>query len=333
MNLLETARLVACRRYGLKKDVSISRITTGLVNASFKIEDGENWFVLQKLHPVFGRDGEAIENAARISERLLDAGVASPRVVPTLEGALWAAENGDWRMMTWMKGVHSDKSLKTIEKAAGFLGVFHRVLNERPIELKVLPEADYNREGLVPIETWKRVVEQYCGHEKFSHCEGLFRQCLGMVERMPGLDLTERAVVHGDPKIDNFLFNESGDVLCLIDLDTARTGSIVWELADALRSWTGVNDPSDGFTFNPEYYRVAVETYKSNGLSISEKGWSQAPFALRAIALNLALRYLKDYFEESYFIWNKEKYKSLAEQNLIRAKEMIELARRVDSVV
>ena len=51
--------------------------------------------------------------------------------------------------------------------------------------------------------------------------------------------------------------------------------------------------------------------------------WEGLPHAVAGISLNLARRYYEDYFQESYFTWDRKNYSSLALQNLYRARGML----------
>ena len=108
-------------------------------------------------------------------------------------------------------------------------------------------------------------------------------------------------MVHGDPKLENFLFDERGRAVGLIDLDTVRHGAVLWELADAIRSWACIRNEADDIRFDADMGRAAIKAYKEFGLSLDPAEWAVLPAAIMAVSLNLARRYLTDYFEEKYF--------------------------------
>ena len=111
----------------------------------------------------------------------------------------------------------------------------------------------------------------------------------------------------------------------LIDLDTVREGCLLWELGDALRSWA---HPGGGM-LDEALFLSAASAYAENGLAIPSEEWSLLPLAVQNVALNLALRFFKDYFEQAYFAWDPARYPSLAEQNRVRGREMLVLAERL----
>ena len=146
---------------------------------------------------------------------------------------------------------------------------------------------------------------------------------------MKKFDMTTTGVIHGDPKLDNFLFDESGRAVGLVDLDTVHIGSILWELADALRSMACIREPGDHVRLNAAAYKSMVDAYRAQGTSLTKQEWRALPVAMAGRALNLAWRYLKDVFEQSGFAWDRENYPSHREQNLSRGNGMLMLAAEV----
>jgi len=107
-------------------------------------------------------------------------------------------------------------------------------------------------------------------------------------------------------------------------LDTCSRSSILVELGDAFRSWCGneEDDPKNRFCLRK--FRSAWSGYKkgSDGfLTAREK--SLIPKCIGTITLELACRFLTDYFEDSYFGWDSKRYKSRKEHNLARCRGQI----------
>ena len=84
------------------------------------------------------------------------------------------------------------------------------------------------------------------------------------------------------------------------------------DLGDALRSWCQTKENK----FNSQIYFKALEGYNiENKISYDE---SIVMSSVGLITLELAIRFLTDYFEESYFQWDNKKYSSSAEHNYTR---------------
>ena len=155
---------------------------------------------------------------------------------------------------------------------------------------------------------------------------------LTLVESLPDIRPVTYGVIHGDPKLENFLFGDQGSAEAIIDLDTLRHGALIWELADGLRSWAAVRKDDDEIRLKYDILKAAGKSYHKHGLALTDEEWAHLPAAISTMALNLARRYLRDYFEESYFAWDRARYPSLARQNLKRGAAMVSLARQVQDM-
>jgi len=323
-----TAQRVAEVSFGLQPPLGIKPLGRGRINLSFLVHASDEDFILQRLNPVFGQDGSVVENVAEVTRRLKAAGLPAPEVRSTVNGRWWAEADGIWRLMTVLPGqTLAAPSVKTAAEAARILALFHRTLIDNPPVLKVLPPADYNRDSPPPPEVWLDAFDKYKPDPRFGRAAPIIEKGLDLARSLPVFSGETRAILHGDPKLDNFLFNENGLVTGLIDLDTVRSGTLLWELADFLRSWTGVRTGrGDKLDYERDIFKAAVKSYRRHGLGLTSGEWGLLPAAARAMALNLARRYLIDYFEETYFAWDRDHYPSLAEQNLRKGSGLISLA-------
>ena len=324
---IEGARAVARDGYGLEGITAVERIPQGKINRTFRVLAAGRAYKLQRLHPVFGSGEEVVNNVDAVCACLAGAGLPTSRVVSAPDGRLWVEAGGVWRMMTWLAGRTAEKSAGTVAEAARFLGLFHRALEAGRPGVNPLPPADYNREGYAGEEEWAALIASHEGSEKIRAARSALDLGRKLTRRLPNIKPVSRAIVHGDPKLDNFLFSPDKRVCGLIDLDTVRRGGVVWELADALRSWSGVKTAEGAIGLDRAIFLAAVRSYRETGLDLSPKEWRILPAATCALALDLAKRYLADYFEESYWVWDRARYGSLAEQNLSMGWDMLGLAR------
>ena len=307
--------------------LSLVHLSQGKVNLSYKVEAESGVYVLQRLHPVFGSRGEVVENVDAASRSLVRAGLGTAVVLPTVAGRLWAEDQYQWRLMSWVGGRPVGKKTPVAAgEAARFLGRFHQALYRFPPELKPLARAEYNREGPAPASAWERVINAFQDDSGYREAAADLDRGRNLAAGLPLLPFETKGTVHGDPKLDNYLFDDSGRALALIDLDSIRRGSLLWELADGLRSWTGVRTEDGLVSFDRAIYFTAARSYLATGLKLTPQEWRNLPAAVRAVALNLARRYFQDYFEQKYFAWDRTRFPSLAAQNLHRGRGMLRLA-------
>ncbi|MBW1709835.1 MAG: phosphotransferase [Deltaproteobacteria bacterium] len=333
MNDQETARNVAELAFELGPLLEIRHLPQGRVNLTYLVRTNKESFILQRLHPVLGNDGAVIQNVVTVTEILADKGVRVPRVLSSKAGAWWVEKSGLWRLMTFLPGQPPDtRSVKIGVEAAQLLGQFHRALAEEPLSLISLPPADHNRDEPASPRIWYEIISRYEGNPKIEQAFSVLEEGRSLASRLPTFTATTQTVLHGDPKLENFLFDEYELASGLIDLDIVRYGSLLWELADALRSWSVIRGPEDRAGLSQDIFIEAVRSYRKHGLDLTPEEWRQLPAATRAMALDLARRYLTDYFEEEYFAWDKDQYPSLAEQNLIRGASLVSLAGDLEKV-
>lgn len=325
-----TARRVAERDFGLTEVAEVVRLTQGRVNDSFFIRAREGAFVLQRLHPVFGRDGAVVENVVAASARLIQQGFPAPQVVRTAAGAWWAEADGVWRLMTWMPGAGIPKrDVRTGVEAARCLGRFHRALADIDLALKPLPPAEYNRDGPAPPDAWGGLMDRFRNDRRLACVADLLERGTELTNRAGRIDARTWSILHGDPKLENFVFDDRGRARGLIDLDAVRPGHLIWELADGLRSWAASRDESGGAALQRDIFRASAAAYRSYGLPMTDAEWRALPRASAAMTLDLARRYLTDYFEGCYFAWDRDHYPSLTDQNRSRGAAMIQLAEQL----
>lgn len=141
-----------------------------------------------------------------------------------------------------------------------------------------------------------------------------------------GLELPSglpRQIIHGDPKLSNFLFAKSAQVTGMVDLDTFMVHYRLVELGDALRSWCTV-----GEHFDRAHFRAGLTGYAATGL-LTPLEHKHLLTGVKLITLELGMRYLKDVFEDCYFQWDPLLYPSRPAHNLARARRQTAVYRDI----
>jgi aminoglycoside phosphotransferase (APT) family kinase protein len=109
----------------------------------------------------------------------------------------------------------------------------------------------------------------------------------------------------------------------LIDWDTVGYGDPLLDIGEMCRSWAV--SPEKPY-YNSNLAASLVAGYQASGLKMTKDQYRLVPSVVRALALNLARRYLTDALAEVFFRWEKDVYPSLYEQNHIRARLYLNLA-------
>ncbi len=107
-------------------------------------------------------------------------------------------------------------------------------------------------------------------------------------------------VTHNDTKINNVLFSLDGrEALCIIDLDTVMSGTILFDTGDMIRSATNTakedtSDP-DSVDCNPRIHRALLEGYRSKASFLTPTEEALLVESGRTITQIMAVRFLTDY--------------------------------------
>lgn len=137
-------------------------------------------------------------------------------------------------------------------------------------------------------------------------------------------------LTHNDTKIDNILFNSTGQPIAIIDLDTVMPGIVHSDFGDAIRSFANSAEEDENdldlVNFNLEIFKMYAEGFiKSlkNILTESEReSLVLAPFMWTYMQ---AVRFLSDYLDGSKY------YKiDYPEHNLVRARNQIKLLKSME---
>ena len=127
-------------------------------------------------------------------------------------------------------------------------------------------------------------------------------------------------VIHGDPKLSNFLFNNQDKcVVSMIDLDTVSAGYLLTDLADCIRSICNLagGDPKDkaDVFFDIKSFKSFLKGYFSINSNKNNNSYIFILEFIYLIIFELTIRFLTDFLQSN--IYFKIKYQT---HNLYRAE-------------
>ncbi len=320
----------------------------GLINDTYivKASDGRR-LILQRLNrQAFPQPERVQENLrallAHVATRAQNPGrrLNLPGTHFTVDGAdhYTDRDGGFWRALDYIEGTRTVTRLENSGQAGevGFaLGRFHALVHDlAPDRLQV------TREGFHQTPMYYERFRLAAGHAG-SELDGQLRFCLDFANSRGGIvDVLESArregklplrVIHGDPKLDNLLFDERGErVVALIDLDTAQPGLVHYDLGDCLRS---ACNPVGESPKNPQEAHFDLDLCRAilRGYLDETRGFLTAdelqllPVAARLIPFELGLRFLTDHLNgDRYF---KVAYRG---HNLLRAATQFRLTESIE---
>lgn len=310
-------------RFGItESDAYVSPLGRGLINDSYLVETGSGRWVLQRINGRVFPDPEGImTNFARLTSHLARqpvAGLAWPALRETTDGATWTRdEAGDlWRMMSYLPGRPLER-LATPRQAAEvghLLGRFHRLIaNLETASLRItLPGFHVTPAYLRQFDDALATVEASARDAGPPQGDASLEPALEfLVRRRDGLSVLEMArqggliperAVHGDPKLDNLLFDAKGRrALALIDLDTVQPGLVLHDIADCLRSCcnqAGEGARPEETGFDLAICRPLLRAYATATRGLLSPAEVDLLYpAIRLLPLELGLRFLTDHLQ------------------------------------
>ena len=303
--------------------VQIRSVDTGLINRTYRVT-GENGldYILQEVNGRFPPELNLDIDA--VTRYLEQSGLLTPRLLPDCRGMVYYRENGRvWRLFNHISGnIHERLEQPEMAGAAGaMLGRMHAALALLDYELQTIRPVTHD----TPHHTshLKNTLQNNRSHARYAAVKPLGEVILMRLQQLPALPAVAARMVHGDPKISNFIFSsDDREVICMVDFDTLNRMPIYLEMGDALRSWCNPSgeDSTDAY-FSMAHCRAALEAYAHHaGELLTPEEWLAIPAATLTIYLELAARFCADALNENYFSWDPNRFGSHSEHSEIRAR-------------
>lgn len=310
------------KSFGFDKVISQKQLTIGLIHQTYLIKNGQNKYIIQRLHPVLATP-EIAQDFLFITNYLDQQNFLAPKCVLSKKGEVLVHDGKwNWRVQTYVSGkTISNVQYAAISKESGRIYAdFHSVMSHCSYKFKS-KKVLHDTETI--FSTFKKTAEQFSDSELMLSVSDQVNFLLKMTPKFFLSKKLPMRVIHGDPKISNILFDLSGKAKALVDLDTCNRRPIAVELGDAFRSWCGKAEDSSKNTFSIPMFRSAWKGYSENAIPFSKLESLSIAKGIGTITLELACRFLTDYFLDSYFGWDSSRYPSRRAHNLARVNGQI----------
>lgn len=322
----------------------VRELGAGNINATYLVTAERQSFVLQRINrQVFPDPIAIVENFLVVSRHLVEEAAAQSsdyrfaRPLPTRQGMAWCQdETGEiWRAQDYLPGqplagIGDENQAAEIGRA---LGCFHALIGDLAIEQLQEPLPGFH---ILP--RYLQEFDSLVGRSQPAKEAGL-QSCLATVERYRPVaarlelareqGLLATRIIHGDPKVDNFLFDAGQRrVISLIDLDTVGPGLLHYDLGDCLRSCCnrgGEDGDSRQVRFDMATCRSLLAAYgQVMGGALTRLDREYLYDAVLLISFELGLRFLTDHLRgNSYFKVRR------GGENLQRAQVQFALVERI----
>ncbi len=328
-----------------QETTSLESLGDGNVNDTWLVVTADgNKYVLQRLNPfVFPDPGLVQDNLCIITRHLqhrlkqVNRDFTVAEIIRNPEGAQSYTDNHGawWRLLSYIDNTVALSTISTTEQAREIghtLGLFHQLASSLPLSSLADPLPGFHNTPLY-LKQYDALLET--ARQRAADCRDFIderRQDVFLLEIARSQGTIRQQVIHGDPKVANFLFSSDlHRVISLIDFDTVKPGLLLHDIGDCLRSCCNISgedreDP-DNVIFDQDFFAAALAGYFATGSDLlSETDRDLLVHSVRLISFELGLRFYSDYLAGNRYF----KVES-PEQNLFRARVQFALVRSIES--
>ncbi len=314
---------------------NIEPLGNGLINDTYLVATEAKPFVLQRINKqVFPQPEQIMANLMVLNEyveQINDEQITLkiPQLLQTeANNTFYCDEQGHvWRALSYINNTESLETISNLAQAwqVGYaLGQFHRLTyGLDSVKLHDTLPGFHITPGYLQhyqqVKTSTKIPEDsYCADFITRH-----QHIANDLERAKAQGLLSQRIIHGDPKLNNFLFDKTSQyIVSLIDLDTVKPGLIHYDLGDCLRSCCHNMETN---AFNLDLCQELLTSYlKEMGTLFSDNDYQFLYPAIRLIPFELGIRFYTDYLEGNRY------FKVIdPEENLRRASGQFRLCASV----
>ena len=329
--------------------ISIEPYGEGHINSTFLMTTTESRYILQKINKnVFSSPTEVMENIVAVTEFLSEKIEASGgdtkretlTVIPAKDGKKYVLSDGEYyRVYIFIENATSHQVAKTpdvFKSAACAFGKFQNML--AGFDASKLHETIKNFHNTkTRFQDFERAVAENKSGKADSVREEIEfamarKQDAGIIVDGIAEGSIPLRVTHNDTKLNNVMIDDlTGKGVCVIDLDTVMSGSLLYDFGDSIRF--GTNPASEDEKDLSKVYcdlslfESFVEGFLSElGDSITQRELELLPMSAKLMTLECGIRFLGDHINgDTYFKIHRENH------NLDRARTQFKMVADMES--
>lgn len=251
---------------------------------------------------------------------------------PAKDGKMFVKDEAGnyWTLFLFIpdsRGIEAIENPEQAYMAAQAFGFFQKQLSDLPGEELIETIPNFHN-GITRLNAFQRSVDENKAG-RVNETRELITKILDRSAEMTSLQrwLNDKSIplriTHNDTKINNILFDNKDNALCVIDLDTVMPGSALYDFGDAIRT-IGNKAPEDEpilekIQFNREIYQAFAQGYLSEAKAfLTQKEIENLAFSCLYMAWEQAMRFLTDYLNGD--VYYKTAYPG---HNLVRTKAQV----------
>lgn len=319
---------------------SVKTFGNGHINKTLLVDTDKEKYILQQINSVAFPDVEMLMNNIDVVTSFIKSqGLETLEVIKTNDGKLYYAEGKQYfRMYKYIQNticyetINGDLSLAAnVGRAYGNL---HKLLSHINPSLigEVIPNFhntpkrynDFYNSYLKASNNKKELAKEEIDFI-ISHQDTYSKIIDGIKDGS-----IKTHIIHNDTKINNILFDKgSGDIRCVIDLDTIMPGSVLYDIGDSFRGiYSGDNEDNEDTSLlkvNLSIFKALTKAYLLEMKDeLTQKEIELIPYSIYLMTIECGMRFLADYFDGN--IYFNVGYPT---HNLVRCRTQIALAKDI----
>jgi thiamine kinase-like enzyme len=306
------------RAYGCSLNSIVISFGNGLINDTWKIEDGNKNYILQKINTdIFKRPEFISENIHSIANFLSvhhpDYFFLTPIKTLAGEDLVFIKNDGYYRMFPFIKNSHTIDVAESVHQtfeAAKKFGEFTKLLAGFPAQNLKITLPDFHNLLLRYkdfVQAKKSGIKERI--EKSQELIKFLESQKNIVDEFEKIKTSKNfklRVTHHDTKINNVLFNDEEKGICVIDLDTLMPGYFISDVGDMIRTCVpSVNEEEKNISkihIREEIFVALAEGYLNEMCNeLSEEELNKFVYAGKFMIYMQALRFLSDYLNNDVY--------------------------------
>ena len=332
-----------------EKVVSVEPFGNGHINDTLKVtvENNEVKYVLQRINHLIFNNVDMLQNnihtvTTHIRRKLEEKGVADIdrkvlTFLPAKDGKNYYFDGDSyWRVCLFIPRSKSyeEVSPELSYEAGKAFGEFQSMLSDLPEGALGETIPNFHNMEFRLQQFHEAIANDPAGRleEVSSLVEEIEKRADSMCkqERMYREGKLKKRTNHCDTKVNNILFDEEGNVLCVIDLDTVMPGFVLSDIGDFLRTAgnTGAEDDEnlDNVRVNIPIFEAYTRGYMETARSfLTPMEIQLLPYGGRLLTYMQTVRFLTDYINgDVYYKIHRPKH------NLIRTKAQFKLLQSLE---
>ena len=329
------------------------RIKIGHINETFAVtyivDAKEVRYIHQTLNTsVFKEPIPLMGNVLQVTEHLrsrlsqegaTDLDRRALRVIRARDGHPFYIDSDDrfWRTFLFVERVKTFEAAETPAQAyqAGLaFGHFQSLLSDLPAQDLAVTIPDFHNTRK-RFERLKAAIER----DEVQRCKIATREVRFALDQEPMVDvlLTAHArgeiperVTHNDTKFNNVMLDyETGEAMCVVDLDTVMPGLVLYDFGDMVRTTTSRTAEDETYLDRvelemPLFQELARGYVESTRAFLTPKEKSYLVIAGALITYTIGIRFLTDYLEgDHYFRVHRQ------DHNLDRCRKQFKMVQSI----